>query len=52
MAAEEKGGWELVIPLIGGGNGGIRLRGNQDIRHEEEEYGRAVYCDATDSGPM
>ena len=28
------------------------IRGDQDILHEEEEYGRAVYCDATDSGPL
>ena len=50
----EYGGWELVIPLIGGGNGvipligggngGSRLRGDWDIRHEEAEYGCAVYC--------
>ena len=46
------GVWELVIPLIGGGNGGSRLQGDWDIRHKEAEYGRAVYCDATDSGHL
>ena len=42
----------MVVPIIGGSNGGSRLRGDQDIRHEEAEYGRAVYCNATDSGPL
>ena len=51
-AAEETGGWELVIPPIGGGNGGSRLQGDPDIRHEEAEYGCAVYCDVTESGPL
>ena len=49
-AAEETGRWELVIHLIGGGNGVSRLCGDRGIRHEEAEYGRAVYCDATDYG--
>ena len=49
---EEKGGWELGIPLIGGGNSGIRLRGDQYICHEEAECGCIVYCDATYSGPL
>ena len=44
------GGWELGIPLIGGSNGGSRLWGDWDIRHEEVEYRRAVYCDGKDSG--
>ena len=35
-AGEETGGWELRIPLIGGGNGASRLQGDWDIRHEEE----------------
>ena len=51
-AAKETGGWELVIPLIGGGNGGSRLRGDWDIHHEDAEYGRVAYCDATDSRPL
>ena len=28
------------------------LQGNWDIRHKEAEQGRAVYCDATNSGPL
>ena len=51
-AAEKTGGWELGIPLIGGGNGGRRLRVDRDIRHKEAEYGRTVYYDATDSRPL
>ena len=51
-AAEETVGWELVIPTIGGGNGGSRLQGDWEIHHEEVEHGRAVYCDATNSGPL
>ena len=34
-AAEETGGRDLGIPIIGGGNGGSRLRGDRDIIHEE-----------------
>ena len=48
----ETGGWELGLPSIGGGNGGIRLLGNQEIRHEEAEHGPAVHCDATNYGPL
>ena len=51
-ASEETGGWDLVILLIGGGNGRSRLQRDQDIHHEEAEYGCAVYCDTTDSVPM
>ena len=51
-AAEDMGGSELVIPLIEGGNGGSRLRGDWYICPKEAEYGRTVYCDATDSGPL
>ena len=28
---------EMVIPFIGGGNSGSRLRGDRDISHEEAE---------------
>ena len=34
LAGEETGRRELGIYLIGGGNGGNRLRGDRDIRHE------------------
>ena len=48
----DTGGWELILPAIGGGNGGSRPRGDQEICHEEAEHSHSVYCDATDSGPL
>ena len=42
-----RGGWELGLPTIGGGNGRSRLRRNQEIRHEEAVHGCAVYCNVT-----
>ena len=51
-AAEETGGWELGLSIIEGSNGGIRLRGDRNIHQDEAEHGHAVYCDATDSGPL
>ena len=51
-AAKDMGGWDLGTPLIGGGNGGSRLLGDWYIRHEDAEYGCAVYSDATDYGPL
>ena len=47
-----QGGWELGLSIIGVSNDGGRLRGDRDIHHEEAENGRAVYCDATDYGPL
>ena len=38
-AAKETGVWELVIPIIGGGNGGIRIQGDRDIHHKDSEHG-------------
>ena len=40
------------MPTIGVGNGGSRLQGDNEIRHKEAEHGRAVYCDATNYGPL
>ena len=51
-AAEDTGGWELGILLIGGVNGGHRLQGDHDKCHEKAEYGCVVYCDANNSGPL
>ena len=42
----------MGVPIIGGNNGGSRLRGDWYICPKEAEYGRTVYCDATDSGPL
>ena len=50
--AEETGGWELGVPIIGGRNGGSRLQGDWNIHHEEAEHVHAVYNDATNSGPL
>ena len=51
-AADKTAGWELGVHIIGGSNGGSRLRGDRNIHHKEVEHGRAVYCDTTDSGPL
>ena len=29
----------MVIPIIGGGNGGIRIQGDRDIHHKDSEHG-------------
>ena len=42
----------MVLPPPGGGNAGSRDREGEDIGPQEKEYGRAIRCDATDSGPM
>ena len=43
---------ELGIPTAGGGNKGGGNGGDTDIYYTEAEYGRAIYCDTADSGPM
>ena len=42
----------MVLPPPGGGNAGGRDREGEDIGPQETEYGRAIRCDATNSGPM
>ena len=42
----------LVIPFVGSNNKGGRDRSDLDVNPLEVEYGRAIYCDASDSGPM
>ena len=44
--------WELVLPASDGGTGGSGARGDKDVSHKEAEHGRAIYCDATDYGPL
>ena len=51
-ADEEEGGWELGLSSTSGGNSGIRLQGDWGLGHEEAEYGRAIYYDAKNYGPM
>ena len=43
---------ELVLPASGGGTGGSGARGDKEVVNKEAEHGRAIYCDATDSGPL
>ena len=49
---KETGGWELVIPLVVGGNGGSRIRGDREICQEETEYGHTIYCNVINYGPL
>ena len=45
-------GWEVVLPIPGGSTEGGGRREDQDIDPLEAEYGRAIYCDANDYGPV
>ena len=47
-----RGGWDLGLPAISGGNWGSWLQGDQKVCHEEAEHVCAVYCDATNYGPL
>ena len=47
-----KEGWELDIPTDGRNNEGDGNGGDTDLNYLEEEYGRAIHCDADNSGPM
>ena len=47
-----KEGQELDIPAAGGGNERGGNGGDTDINSPEAEYGRTIYYDAADSGPM
>ena len=42
----------MVLPLPGGGSKGGGGREGQEIGPPETEYGRAVYCDVTESGDL
>ena len=45
-------GWDMGLLASGGGTGGSGDRGYTEVGNKEAEHGRAIYCDATDSGPM
>ena len=45
-------GRKVGLPLPGGGYQGGGVRESQDIGPPEKEYGRAIHCDATDSGTL
>ena len=42
----------MVLPLPGEGDEGGGDRADSDINPPEAEHGRAIYCDAADSGPV
>ena len=52
MAAPPGEGRRMVLPLPGGGSKGGGGREGQDIGPTETYYGRAIYCDTTDSGDL
>ena len=49
---EGRDGRDLVIPLVGRSNEGGRDLPDTDINPPEAEYGRSVYCNAANSGPV
>ena len=42
----------MVLPVPGGGYKGGRDRADLDIDPPEAEHGRAIYCNAADSGSV
>ena len=42
----------MVLPVPGGGDEGGGDRADSDTGPPEAEHGRAIYCDAADSGPV
>ena len=42
----------MVLPVPGGSDEGGGDRADSDVNPPEAEIGRAIYCDAADSGPM
>ena len=51
-SAAARKGREMVLPFVGGSNEGYRDCLDTDINPPEAEYGRAIYCDTADSGPV
>ena len=43
---------KFALPYIGGVYAGGMVWGGGDVCPEESEYGRAVHCNATDSGTL
>ena len=48
----EKRGQDLDVSSSEGGHERGRVREDSEGHHEEEEYGRAIHCDATNYGPL
>ena len=42
----------MVIPLTGGGHEGSRVHRRKDVYKQKAEHDRAIYCNATASGPL
>ena len=42
----------MVLPVPGRGDEGGRDRADPDVDPSEAEHGRAIYCNAANSGPM
>ena len=51
-AAASTDGWGMGIPASGRESEGSGVQGDKEVGHKEAEHGRAIYCDATDSGPL
>ena len=51
-AVAEREGQDLVLTFFGGSNEGGRDRLDTDVNPPEEEYGRAIYCNGANSGPV
>ena len=43
---------DLLLPFVGGSDEGGRDRSALEVNPLEAEYGRAIYCDAADYGPV
>ena len=48
----EREGWEVVLPLTGGGHEGSGSHRCTNVNKQKAEHGRAVYFYATASGPL
>ena len=51
-ASTEEAGWDMGVHLGGGGKIGGGVLDDGDLHLAKAEYGRTVYCDTTDSGPV
>ena len=51
-AAMAEVGQKMSLHLSGGGKRGCGVQANGNLHLEKAEYGRAVYCDAANSGPV